>query len=61
MYIYLNELYLLFLDMAEGKGRLIHSDGDMYIGSWKKDKANGYGIYLHVDGAKYEGQWIDDK
>lgn len=53
---------MIFLsDMAEGKGRLVHSDGDIYIGRWKKDKANGMGIYLHVDGAKYEGEWIDDK
>jgi len=24
--------------MAEGKGRLIHSDGDVFIGRWQKDK-----------------------
>ncbi len=47
--------------MAEGKGRLIHADGDVYIGRWSKDKANGIGIYLHIDNAKYEGEWIDDK
>ena len=34
--------------MAEGKGRLIHSDGDVFIGKWKKDKAHGKGKYLHV-------------
>ena len=49
--------------MANGRGRLIHSDGDIYEGDWsqfnlnnvirKDDKANGYGIYTHIDGAKY--------
>ena len=29
--------------MAEGKGRLIHSDGDVFIGNWKRDKAHGKG------------------
>jgi hypothetical protein len=33
--------------MAEGKGRLIHSDGDVYIGDWKEDKASGKGYYIH--------------
>ena len=41
--------------MAEGHGRLIHSDGDMYIGEWGKDKAHGNGKYFHCNGATYEG------
>lgn len=32
--------------MANGKGRLIHADGDVYEGEWFNDKAHGYGIYL---------------
>jgi hypothetical protein len=39
-------------------GRLIHSDGDVYIGSWKDDKAHGKGIYYHKDGSKYTGEWF---
>ena len=39
--------------MANGKGRLIHADGDLYEGDWKDDKAHGIGVYLHLDGAKY--------
>jgi hypothetical protein len=31
--------------MAEGRGRLIHNDGDVYEGEWKKDKAEGYVNY----------------
>ncbi len=29
--------------MANGKGRLIHADGDVYEGDWKDDKAHGDG------------------
>jgi hypothetical protein len=32
---------------ANGKGRLIHADGDVYLGLWKDDKADGFGIYSH--------------
>jgi hypothetical protein len=32
---------------ANGRGRLIHADGDVYEGGWKNDKAHGYGIYTH--------------
>eukprot|EP00351_Strombidinopsis_sp_SopsisLIS2011_P005310 CAMPEP_0116887464 /NCGR_PEP_ID=MMETSP0463-20121206/21956_1 /TAXON_ID=181622 /ORGANISM="Strombidinopsis sp, Strain SopsisLIS2011" /LENGTH=158 /DNA_ID=CAMNT_0004550195 /DNA_START=419 /DNA_END=896 /DNA_ORIENTATION=- len=46
---------------ANGKGRLIHADGDVYDGVWKDDKAHGYGIYSHMDGARYEGEWFEDK
>ena len=47
--------------MAQGKGRLIHSDGDIYDGNWFEDKAHGYGVYSHADGARYEGSWKEDK
>ena len=45
---------------ANGYGRLIHSDGDVYDGQWKDDKSHGFGVYTHTDGAKYEGEWVDD-
>ena len=41
--------------MANGYGRLIHSDGDVYEGEWNNDKAEGNGTYYHSDGAKYIG------
>jgi hypothetical protein len=47
--------------MANGMGRLIHADGDVYEGEWKEDKAHGKGKYIHMDGAEYDGDWIDDK
>jgi len=33
--------------MANGKGRLIHADGDVYEGNWLNDKAHGRGVYIH--------------
>eukprot|EP00828_Plagiopyla_frontata_P027067 TRINITY_DN35247_c0_g1_i1.p2 TRINITY_DN35247_c0_g1~~TRINITY_DN35247_c0_g1_i1.p2 ORF type:complete len:149 (-),score=26.21 TRINITY_DN35247_c0_g1_i1:145-591(-) len=44
-----------------GKGRLIHSNGDIYIGQWENDKSNGKGTYIKFDGTKYEGDWVDDQ
>lgn len=41
--------------MSNGKGRLIHCDGDVYEGDWVDNKAEGYGTYIHFYGAKYEG------
>ena len=58
--------------MANGKGRLIHADGDVYEGDWLDDRAhgegtmstsvaNGTGVYTHLDGASYKGGWFEDK
>ena len=40
-------------NLAHGMGRLIHSDGDVYIGNWENGHAMGYGEYIHTDGTKY--------
>ena len=40
-------------DKANGKGKFIHVDGDVYEGNWSNDKASGFGIYYHNNGAKY--------
>lgn len=48
----LYEGYWLF-DKANGKGRVVHGNGDIYDGEWKNGKANGQGLYLHMDGTKY--------
>ena len=47
--------------MANGYGRLVHSDGDIYEGEWRNDKAWGVGKYIHFQGATYEGEWANDK
>lgn len=53
--------YFFLEDKANGFGKLIHADGDIYEGNWMNDKANGEGVYLHSNGAKYVGKWKDDK
>lgn len=47
--------------MAEGQGRLIHANGDVYEGNWEKDKAEGFGVYTRSDGNRYVGEWKNDK
>jgi hypothetical protein len=42
-------------DMANGKGRMTHANGDIYEGMWKDDKANGYGVFIDSTNAVYEG------
>ena len=32
---------------ANGEGKFVHLDGDVYEGSWRNDRANGIGIYQH--------------
>jgi len=45
---------------SNGKGRLIHFDGDVYEGDWVDNKAEGKGIFIsfneqYGDGARYDG------
>ena len=42
-------------NLAHGKGRFYHVDGDIFEGEWERDRANGYGVYIHTNGARYEG------
>ena len=46
--------------MANGKGRLIYSNGDVYVGEWKDNKTEGYGMQQNFKGSKYEGHWSND-
>jgi hypothetical protein len=56
-------------DKANGKGRLIHSEGDMYegiprafsAGDWKDDAACGQGRLVDSTGMVYVGAWLNDK
>jgi hypothetical protein len=36
----------------EGKGKMIHIDGDIYEGEWQQDMAHGKGFYIH------HGDWV---
>eukprot|EP00745_Piridium_sociabile_P024241 TRINITY_DN381_c0_g1_i2.p1 TRINITY_DN381_c0_g1~~TRINITY_DN381_c0_g1_i2.p1 ORF type:complete len:208 (+),score=22.97 TRINITY_DN381_c0_g1_i2:133-756(+) len=51
----------LNVDLRDGVGTQIWSDGALYDGEWSNDKAQGRGKFVHVDGDVYEGDWYDDK
>ena len=49
-------------NLANGFGKYIYSNEDIYRGELYKDKLQGYGIYNSINyGCIYEGYWIDDK
>lgn len=33
------------LNHAQGQGKFVHVEGDVYEGEWANDKANGFGSY----------------
>ena len=47
--------------MANGYGRFILADGDVFEGQWVDDKAHGIGNYFYAEGATYKGEWNEDK
>lgn len=47
--------------MANGYGRFILADGDVFQGNWVDDKAHGDGNYYYAEGATYKGSWNEDK
>ena len=40
-----------------GKGTLIYSDGDRYVGEFWRGKKHGHGTFTWTDGSRYEGNW----
>jgi hypothetical protein len=43
----------------EGYGKLVHSNGDYYDGTWKNGLKHGYGVYdLNSIGLRYVGFWM---
>ena len=38
-----------------GKGRMTHSNGDIYQGEWANGQANGKGVFLDKAGSMYDG------
>ena len=47
--------------MADGKGVMKFSSGDVYDGDWENGKMNGKGAMLYHDGVFYQGDWKDGK
>jgi hypothetical protein len=41
----------------DGRGEVVHSNGNRYVGEVKEDKYNGQGIFYYADGGKLEGQF----
>jgi hypothetical protein len=35
---------------ADGRGEVVHSNGNRYVGEVKEDKYNGQGIFYYADG-----------
>jgi hypothetical protein len=46
--------------LFHGKGRMTHSNGDIYQGEWQDGKACGNGVFIDQQGSMYEGQWKND-
>ena len=44
--------------MANGFGKMVYADGNVYEGGWTEDKGNGNGIYSHFDCSNYKGEWF---
>ena len=44
---------------SSGIGIALWTFGDMYNGSWVKDKRSGFGEYTWADGRKYVGSFLD--
>ena len=45
---------------ANGFGRHIRSDGEVYIGMWCNDMVHGKGKLINARGESYDGEWLHD-
>ena len=43
-----------------GKGTFYFTDGEKYVGDWKKDIKDGFGVYYYKSGNRYEGEFKKD-
>ena len=41
--------------LFNGKGRMTHTNGDIYQGEWQSGKANGHGVFVDTNGSMYIG------
>lgn len=45
-----------------GKGRLVHQNGDIYHGEWLNGKAHGQGVFIQYgNNSMYDGEWHQDE
>ena len=47
--------------LFHGIGKFYYSNGDIYVGSWEKDKKKGQGVFTSFDGNSYDGEWLNNK
>ena len=47
--------------MREGQGRMEATNGNIYDGSWLRDKKHFKGKQSYSNGGEYEGQWVNGK
>ena len=47
--------------VMNGKGRLIKSNGNMYICNFKNNKMDGFGEFIGYHGIKYTGEWKNNQ
>lgn len=57
---YLGE-WLVGTETRQGRGRIVWSNGSVYIGWWRDDMANGEGQLTHNNGEMYKGNWENDR
>jgi hypothetical protein len=48
-------------DLADGRGKLTHTNGDVYEGEFRKGLSHGSGTYTDSNGNKYVGSWQNDE
>lgn len=41
-------------------GKMVYSNGQVYVGEFRNGLRNGKGSLLYLDGSKYEGRFLDD-
>ena len=44
-----------------GKGTLVYTYGDQFIGDWVDAKKHGEGELIYANGDRFRGQWVDDR
>ena len=49
-------------DLKHGQGTFHYQNGNVYVGSWFKDKKSGSGKMVYAQsGSVYEGNWVNDQ
>eukprot|EP00349_Pseudokeronopsis_sp_Brazil_P007545 CAMPEP_0202966226 /NCGR_PEP_ID=MMETSP1396-20130829/10556_1 /ASSEMBLY_ACC=CAM_ASM_000872 /TAXON_ID= /ORGANISM="Pseudokeronopsis sp., Strain Brazil" /LENGTH=410 /DNA_ID=CAMNT_0049689845 /DNA_START=508 /DNA_END=1740 /DNA_ORIENTATION=- len=55
------ECTFLLGKIADGKAKILFSNGEFFEGDFRKLKRNGKGIHYYLNGDIYDGDWSNDK